>query len=75
MKITVYSTDNCFGCTWTMDRLDEMNLEYTEINLSGNQALIDDLTSKGYMGAPVVVVNDFERAWTGVNPQALSELR
>ena len=74
-NITVYVTNNCGACHWTLKWMYEHDIEPTEvINVHEEPNQLDILREHGFMQFPVVTINGFDNAWTGVNVERLEEL-
>lgn len=56
-KIILYST-NCPRCKVICKKLQQKNLDFTEINCKTDTAYIEMLSSKGFKGMPVLQVGD-----------------
>lgn len=57
-KITVYSTPNCPWCHALKDFLKEKNVEFEEIDISKDQAKVQEMIKKsGQMGVPQIEIN------------------
>lgn len=55
--IVVYSKDMCPYCDRTKDKLNEMGLEYTEINVSKNPDKREFLKEEGHRTVPQIYIN------------------
>ena len=74
-NITVYVTNACGACDWTLKWMYERGIEPTEIiNVHEDPKQIDILREHGFMQFPVVTVNGWDNAWTGVNIERLEDL-
>ena len=74
-NITVYVTNSCGACDWTLKWLYEHGIEPTAvINVHEEPDQLDILREHGFMQFPVVTINGFDNAWTGVNIERLEEL-
>jgi glutaredoxin-like YruB-family protein len=57
-NVTVYTTPTCPYCKMTKEFLREKNVEYTEIDVSADQAKAKEMIDKsGQMGVPVIDVD------------------
>lgn len=57
--ITIYTTPTCGYCKGAKDFLRTNNIEFTEIDVSQNQAKAKEMIEKsGQMGVPVIVVGE-----------------
>lgn len=58
MKITIYTTPTCPYCHQAKDYLDDKKLEYKEIDVSQNEAGLEEMIKlSSQMGVPVIVVD------------------
>ena len=56
-NVKVYSTPTCPWCMRTKDFLKQNNIIFTDIDVSSNQAVAEDMIQKsGQMGVPVVEI-------------------
>ena len=60
MQIQIYTTPTCHFCHMTKDFFKENNVEYTEFDVSVDQAKAQEMIDKsGQMGVPVIrIVKD-----------------
>lgn len=77
---TLYTKPDCRQCDMTKKFLDRAGAEYAtvDISLPENAADLAAIKALGYMGAPVVIVNDNgdttdEKHWYGFRPDLLAE--
>ncbi|MBA3064863.1 NrdH-redoxin [Candidatus Woesearchaeota archaeon] len=57
-KIIVYSAPNCPWCHTLKDFLKEKNVEFEEIDISNDQAKVQEMIEKsGQMGVPQIEIN------------------
>ncbi|MGF4045741.1 glutaredoxin-like protein NrdH [Paenarthrobacter nitroguajacolicus] len=73
MVITVYSKPSCVQCTLTKDWLEREGFTFKTIDISQDLTALEAVKALGYMGAPVVKVD--ERHWYGFRPDLLEELK
>lgn len=76
--IPVYSKPRCVQCNMTKDFLDRAGATYTTVDISQDLNALEAVKALGYMGAPVVIVNDNgdtrdEKHWYGFRPDLLEE--
>jgi glutaredoxin 3 len=57
-KVVVYSSNTCVYCHQAKEYLDSKGVKYTEKNVSKDIAARKELMSKGFMGVPVIMVDD-----------------
>lgn len=52
--ITVYTKNNCMGCKMTKRKLQELGVNYQEINVDENLEALEYLMECGFRSLPVV---------------------
>lgn len=58
-KVTIYSTPMCGYCKMTKAFFQEHNVEYTEKDISSDQALRDEAVAKSHqMSVPIIEIDD-----------------
>lgn len=57
-KVIVYTSDTCKYCHLAKDYLNENNIEFEEKNVSSDLDHRKELMKKGFMGVPVIIVDD-----------------
>jgi glutaredoxin-like protein NrdH len=72
MQVTVYTKPSCVQCDQTKRFLDKVNIPYTTVDITVDQEAFEDLVSKGYKAAPVVITDN--DSWAGFNPAKLNKL-
>lgn len=73
-KITVYSKDNCINCEQTLEMMDALEIEYTEIKIADDDMEFrEQMRAKGYKWFPFVSVNDWEDSWSGFQPDKIDK--
>ena len=70
--ITVYTKPSCVQCNATYRALDAKGLDYTTVDLSGDEEALEAVKALGYMQAPVVVTPDDH--WSGFRPDKIASL-
>lgn len=70
--ITVYSMDECAACHYTKKFLAEHGIVYTEIDVTKDVAMQNQLRDKGFTEMPAVVT-DYGR-WSGYKRERLKAL-
>jgi len=77
-SIVIYTTPTCVWCKATKEFFAENNVQYTEYNVAGDQAKVEEMVQKsGQMGVPVIVISDEsgkEEVVVGFNKPRLKEL-
>ncbi len=57
-KIIVYSQNGCSHCEHAKDYFIENNLEFTEKNMTENEAFRAELIGMGIMQTPLIIIDD-----------------
>lgn len=57
-KVVVYTSNTCGYCHMAKDYLNENNIDFEEKNVSTDAAARKELMSQGFMGVPVIFVDD-----------------
>ncbi|OHA48132.1 MAG: NrdH-redoxin [Candidatus Terrybacteria bacterium RIFCSPHIGHO2_01_FULL_48_17] len=58
MKVTLYTTPTCVYCRLAKQFFQDHNVEYTEYDVTRNEAARDDLIEKsGQLGVPVIDID------------------
>ncbi|MDO4799505.1 MAG: glutaredoxin family protein [Bacillota bacterium] len=57
-NVVIYSSDTCGYCTMAKDYLKEKGVAFTEKNVSHDAEARKELIKKGFMGVPVIYVDD-----------------
>lgn len=57
-KVVVFSSNTCGYCTMAKDYLNEKGIAFEERNVSSDIEARKELMSKGFMGVPVIYVED-----------------
>jgi glutaredoxin 3 len=58
-NVTVYSTPTCTYCQLAKQFFGENNVEYTEIDVSADNAKLQEMVEKsGQMGVPVIEIDE-----------------
>ncbi len=71
-NIKIYSSSTCMNCTAAKEYIKEKGYEYEEKNVSLDSEAKKELLSLGYMGVPVIFVDD--EVVVGFNRSKLDEL-
>ncbi len=71
-KVVVFTSDTCGYCHMAKDYLNEINVEFEERNVSSDKEARKELMSKGFMGVPVIYVD--EEVIQGFDKNKLDEL-
>ncbi len=71
-NVTIYSSDTCKYCHLAKDFLKENNIEFTDKNVSSDPVARKELMKMGFMGVPVIMVDD--EVIQGFDKEKLTEL-
>lgn len=71
-KIKVYTSTTCAHCSAVKEYLKEKECSYEEKNVSTDPQAKKELIGMGYMGVPIVIVDD--NVIEGFNKNKLDEL-
>ena len=70
MSITVYSTPSCQQCRMTKKHLERNGLDYTEVDITKDNAAREYVMKQGFIQAPIVDLGDGE-IFSGFRPDRL----
>ena len=79
MTVTIYSKpykSGCFQCDKTKDLFDAAGIEYTFMDITGNDAALEYISEElGYAQAPVVIceIEGSINHWAGLNPPMIAK--
>ncbi|BEP27705.1 glutaredoxin family protein [Helicovermis profundi] len=71
-KVVIYTSSTCGYCHMAIDYFKENEIEYTEKNVSTDAVARKELMSQGFMGVPVIFVD--EEVIQGFDKNKLEEL-
>ncbi|RKD27203.1 Glutaredoxin-like protein, YruB-family [Caminicella sporogenes DSM 14501] len=71
-KVVVYTSDTCVYCHQAKDYLNSKGIQFEERNVSRDMNARKELMSKGFMGVPVIMVD--EEVIQGFDRERLEEL-
>ncbi|WP_432666860.1 glutaredoxin domain-containing protein [Wukongibacter baidiensis] len=57
-KVTIFTSDTCGYCHLAKDYLEELGVAFEERNVSRDASARKELMSKGFMGVPIINVDD-----------------
>lgn len=57
-NVIVYSSDTCGYCHAVKKYLESNDIKYTEKNVSTDEVARKELMKLGYMGVPIIMIND-----------------
>lgn len=72
-KVTVYTKKPCSQCDMTMKLMDREGIEYEAVPLT--EELLEKFKEEGIMQAPIVVIGNDGRRWSGFRPDLVKELK
>lgn len=72
-KVTVYTKKPCSQCDMTMKLMDREGIVYESVALTDELAV--QFRDEGFMQAPIVVIGNDGRRWTGFRPDLIMELK
>lgn len=75
MKITLYTKKPCPQCDMTKKVLKRKGLEFEEVDLPSNPEILEKFKAEGLLQAPIVVIGNDGRRWSGFRPDLLEELK
>ena len=75
MVVTVYTLPVCVQCNQTKKVMDREGIEYTAVDLTTVPDVAAKFKEEGLMQAPIVVVGNDGRRWTGFRPDLIKELK
>ncbi|MBP1926994.1 glutaredoxin-like YruB-family protein [Sedimentibacter acidaminivorans] len=71
-KIKIYTSNTCSHCSAAKEYLKEKELSYEERNVSTDPSAKKELIGMGYMGVPIIMVDD--DVIEGFNKNKLDEI-
>ena len=71
-KIKIYTSNTCSHCSAAKEYLKEREFSYEERNVSTDPAAKKELIGMGYMGVPIIMVDD--NVIEGFNKSKLDEI-
>ena len=57
-NVIVYSSDTCVYCHEAKNYLKTLNVDFIEKNVSKDMVARKELMAKGFMGVPIIMVNE-----------------
>lgn len=57
-KVVIYTSDTCGYCHKAKDFLEENSIDYEERNVTSSSEYRKELMEKGFMGVPIIMVDD-----------------
>ena len=74
IEVTVYTKPSCPQCVFTEQKLDDLHIPYTAVDVTTDPAALAYVQSLGYSSAPVVLVSGQPQHWSGFRPDRLAGL-
>lgn len=71
--VTVFSTPSCLPCKFTKKRLDDLDIDFVDRDVSTDQEAAEIVRELGYKSVPVVLLATGEH-WQGLRPDRLAAL-
>lgn len=75
MKVTVYSKKPCPQCDMTKNLMRREGIEFEEIDLPSHPDKLEQFKEEGLLQAPIVVLGNDGRRWSGFRPDLIMELK
>ncbi|WWT35069.1 glutaredoxin [Enterococcus phage vB_Efa_ZAT1] len=72
--LTVYTKNNCASCTFTKRKLQELGVNYQEINVDEDLSALEYLMECGFRSLPVVFKDDEPVVIGGYAPNILETI-
>jgi glutaredoxin-like protein NrdH len=74
LKITVWTKTDCSQCVMTKKLMTRKGMDFVEADLEANPEQLQKFKEAGHMQAPIVVLGNDGRTWTGFRPDLIEEL-
>jgi len=74
LKVTVYTLPVCPQCVRTKKLLEREGIEYDVVDLQEDPAAAAKFKAEGLLQAPIVVIGNDGRRWSGFRPDLIMEL-
>ncbi len=74
MKVTVWTKSHCPQCVMTKKLLRSEGVDFVEADLEADPEQLAAFKEEGLLQAPVVVLGEDGRRWTGFRPDLIKEL-
>jgi glutaredoxin-like protein NrdH len=75
MHVTIYTLPVCGQCALTKRVMDRDGIEYDEASLLDVPELAEEFKAAGLLQAPIVVIGNAGRRWSGFRPDLIAELK
>jgi glutaredoxin-like protein NrdH len=73
-RVTVYTLPKCVQCNQTKKLMDREGIVYDTVKLEEHPEKLAAFKEEGLLQAPIVVVGNDGRRWTGFRPDLIKEL-
>ena len=74
MKVTIWTKSPCSQCDMTKRLMKREGIEFGEENLEENPEALEAFKAEGLLQAPIVVIGNDGRRWSGFRPDLIKEL-
>ena len=74
-KVTVYTKKPCPQCDMTKKLMTREGIEFEEADLMADPELLEKFKAEGLLQAPIVVIGNDGRRWSGFRPDLIEELK
>lgn len=71
--VTVFSSPTCYPCRFTKERLDDLNVEFVDRDVTTDEEAAEIVRKLGYKGVPVVLLENGDH-WQGLDPSRIDAL-
>lgn len=75
LRVSVYTLPKCVQCDQTKRLMDREGIDYQVFNLEELPAKAAEFKAAGILQAPVVVLGNDGRRWSGFRPDLIKELK
>lgn len=73
-RVTVYTLPSCVQCDRTKKLMDREGIAYETVKLEEHPDKAAKFKDQGLLQAPIVVIGNDGRYWTGFRPDLIAEL-
>lgn len=71
--IKIYTKTTCIQCKMTKRLMDQLDIEFKEINIDNDDEALDYLKAKGIKSAPYIETE--KDCWTGFRPDKIKAIQ
>lgn len=75
MKVTIYTKKPCPQCDMTKRLMTREGIAFEEVDLPSHPELLEKFKEEGLLQAPIVVLGNDGRRWSGFRPDLIEELK